>query len=308
MYLQTDMALIWYRKDWFKNEVISPPSTWDELVWVAQYFQRETIRKHYRIGPFALAFTAGLKAGETTTYQLLPMLWSNGADIFKNQEVVLNSKGTRQTLIFLSDLVNRYKVASPKVTSNEWDYPMQQFAKGEVALAFGGSYENTLIKNLTGWNEEEFRKHVGFIPFPAGAEGTQSTLVGGMGYAIYRQTKKPEIAMEILKIATGPKIMKQFCQLTNQNPGRESVHNIFHSEKNFLYKTSKFLYDARMRPILPEYPMVSEQLQAMAENVITGRMSADEAVLKASEIISAITRFPIAELSQNKIHSTEDMI
>ncbi|WP_319560423.1 extracellular solute-binding protein [Marispirochaeta sp.] len=291
---QTDMALIWYRKDWFENEGISPPATWDDLIWVSQYFQREEIRKRYRIGPFALGFTAGLKAGETTTHQLLPLLWSTGADIFDDNRVVLDSDGTRRAVEFLSDLVHRYKVASPEVTSNEWDSAMRLFARGETALSFGGSYESGMIKKIAGWSEEEFCRHAGFIPIPAGRNGTQSTNVGGMGYVIYRQAKQPRLALEILKIVTRPKLMREFSVSTNQNPSRISVHKSLNPrQESFLYQTSKFLYQGRMRPILPEYPLVSEQIQAMFENVVSQRLSADVAVVKAAEIISAITRFPM---------------
>jgi len=296
LYLQTDMALIWYRKDWFENEGITPPETWDELVWVAQYFQREAIRNRYRIGSNALTFTAGLKAGETTTYQLLPILWSTGADIFKDNRIILDNEATRRALAFLRDLVHRYKVASADVATNEWNDAMRQFALGDVALAFGGSYERTLIQDASGWNDEEFARRVGFFTFPAGPGGNRSTIVGGMGFAVYRQTKQPKLALEILKLATGPRLMKEFCQTTNQNPGRISVHRVLDTDReSFLSRTSQFLYNARMRPILPEYSLVSEQLQAMTENVITERMTVKDAVTKAAEIISAIARLPLEE-------------
>lgn len=290
---QTDMALIWYRKDWFEKENITPPSTWDDLIWVSQYFQRKDIRERYGIGSHALSFTAGLKAGETTTYQLLPLIWSNGGDIFQNNNVVLNSRNTIQAVEFLSDLVHRYKVASLESAFDEWDSAMFSFAQGKTAVSFGGSYESGMIKKIAGWSEEEFGQRVGFIPLPAGRYGKPSTNIGGMGYVIYRQTKQPRLALELLKLATSPKLMKEFSISTNQNPARISVHKKLNPQKEpFLFKTSRFLYDARMRPILPEYPLVSEQIQAMFENVISRRLDAKDAVARAAEIISAISRVP----------------
>ena len=56
IYTQTDMALIWFRKDWFEAESMEQPTTWDELVGVAQYFQRPELRKKYGLGSYALAF------------------------------------------------------------------------------------------------------------------------------------------------------------------------------------------------------------------------------------------------------------
>ncbi|MBW1999192.1 MAG: extracellular solute-binding protein [Deltaproteobacteria bacterium] len=294
IHAQTDMALIWYRRDWFQSEGIRPPTTWDELTEVAQHFQRAEVRKRYGLGPYALAFPAGLKAGETTTYQLLPFLWSMGGDVFADGKVALDSDATKRAIGFLRNLVNRYHVASPEVTTYEWNRAPKLFAGGEVAMSIGGSYESAVIKETSGWDDDEFRAKVGFVPIPAGPGGQQTTTAGGMSYAIYRQAKEPELALEILKIATGPKLMKEFCLTTGQNPPRISVYKALDPEKDwFLYQTSKMLYSARVRPLTPEYARVSEQLRIMIENAISGQMTVDEAVKKAAEIISALTGLPL---------------
>jgi ABC-type glycerol-3-phosphate transport system substrate-binding protein len=294
IHAQTDMALIWYRQDWFQAEEMKPPATWDELSEVAQHFQRAEVRKRYGLGPYTLAFPAGLKAGETTTYQLLSFLWSTGGDVFADGKVALDSDAARQVIGFLRDLVNRYHVAPPEVTTYEWNRAPKLFAEEEVAMSIGGSYESALIKEVAGWDDDQFRAKVGFVPIPAGPGGQQTTTAGGMSYAIYRQAKEPELALEILKIATSPELMKEFCLATGQNPPRISVYKALDPERDwFLYQTSKMLYNARVRPLTPEYARVSEQLRAMIENAISDQMTVDEAVRKAAEIISALTDRPL---------------
>ncbi len=295
IHVQTDMALIWYRKDWFEAEGMRPPTTWDELIEVAQHFQRAEVRKRYGLGSHVLAFPGGLKGEETTTYQLLPFLWSTGADVFAEGSVVLESDATRRAIGFLRDLVNRYHIAAPEVTTYEWNRAPKLFAAGEVAMSIGGSYESALIKEVAGWDDAQFRAKVGFVPIPAGPGGQQTTTAGGMSYAIYQQAERPELILEILKIATGPRLMKAFCLATGQNPPRISVYEALDSERDwFLYQTSKMLYNARVRPLTPEYARVSEQLRAMIENAISTRMTIEEALRKAAEIISAITGLPQA--------------
>jgi multiple sugar transport system substrate-binding protein len=293
IHAQTDMALIWFRQDWFKAEGIGPPSTWDELIEVAKHFQQSEVRRQYGLGPYALAFPAGLKAGETTTYQLLPFLWSTGGDVFADGRVALDSDAARRAIGFLEDLVSRYHVVPPEVTTYEWNRAPRLFAGGEVAMSIGGSYESALIREVAGWDDDEFRARVGFVPIPAGPGGQQTTTAGGMSYAIYQQAKEPELALEILKVATSPELMKEFCLATGQNPPRISVYKALDPERDwFLYQTSKMLYSARVRPLTPEYARVSEQLRAMIENAISGQMTVDEAVRKAAEIISALTDRP----------------
>jgi ABC-type glycerol-3-phosphate transport system substrate-binding protein len=298
IYTQADMTVLWYRKDWFAAEKIEPPVTWDELAWVTQYFQREEIRQRYGLGPHALAFPAGLKAGETTTYVLLPFLWSAGADVLKDGRVVLDSEAAVKAVGFLYDLVHRYHVAPADIIGYDWNSAPKMFARSQVALAFGGSYESAFIKTAAGWSDEEFRSNVGFVPIPAGDNGRQSTNAGGMGYAIYRQAKLPELALEILKIATGRRLMREFCLSTDQNPTRMSVYEELDPEGRekdwFLLRTSDMLDRAKMRPVIPEYAMVSQQLQAMLENAVSSRLSVKEAVKRAAEIIGAITGLPQA--------------
>jgi ABC-type glycerol-3-phosphate transport system substrate-binding protein len=294
LHAQTDMALIWYRQDWFQAEDIKPPATWDELIEAAQHFQRAEVRKRYGLGPYPLAFPAGLKAGETATYQLLPFLWSTGGDVFADGKVALDSDAARRAIGFLRDLVSRYQVAPAEVTTYEWNRSPRLFGEGEVAMSIGGSYESALIGEVAGWDDDAFRARVGFVPIPAGPGGQQTTTAGGMSYAIYQQAKEPELALEILKIATSPEFMKEFCLGTGQNPPRISVYKALDPERDwFLHQTSEMLYNARVRPLTPEYVRVSEQLRVMIENAISGQMTVDEAVVRAAEIISALTDRPL---------------
>ncbi len=162
--------MIWYRKDWFTAEEQTPPRTWDELVRVAQHFKR--------FNRFPLAFVGGRQAGETTTYQLLPFLWAAGGSLFSQGRVALDDRAVR-TLRFFSDLVHKYRVASPESVSFAWDRPARLFANGRAALAVGGSYEKPLIQEISGWDDKAFRERVGCISIPAGPGGrTRRSLEG----------------------------------------------------------------------------------------------------------------------------------
>ncbi len=286
--LETDMTVIWHRKDWFKTESIKPPQTWEELTKAGQHFRQPKLRKKYGLGQYPLAFSAGLRGGETTAYQFLPFLWSTGAEIFKDGKVSLGEKA-RLTLEFLSDLVKKYKLVSPEAISYEWDQTSKLLAEDKVALSVGGSYEKALICNTAGWNDEQFLRKVGFTPIPSSPGGKQTVVSGGMSYVIFRQAQWPKMALQILKLATSPQLMKAFCLQTGQNPSRISAATSLDPKiDRFLYETSKFLYDAKVRPTIPEYPLISEQLQIMMENAISGRLTVQEAVDKAEEIISAL--------------------
>ncbi|MEA3239136.1 MAG: extracellular solute-binding protein [Candidatus Bipolaricaulota bacterium] len=276
---EANVSVLWYRKDWFEKEGQEPPCTWADLVRVTRYFQRRV--------EFPLTFAAGRKARETTTYQMLPFLWSAGGRLFDGE--VEFDGGVVTALQFIVDLVHKYHVASPNVASYEWDQPARLFATGKAALAVGGSYEKPLIQEESGWSEETFRNRVGCIPIPAAADGVPAAVAGGMVYVIFRQTRVAPLALAVLKRIVGPESMRRFCVETGRSPTRVSVARTLDLEEGwFSRRVSELMHGARPRWDIPEYARVSGQIQLMIENAITRRGTPEEAVEKTRDVLRAI--------------------
>lgn len=282
----TNVAVLWYRKDWFTEEGLSPPCTWEDLVRAATHLK--THRKQYGFGEYPVAFCGEIQGGETTTFALLPFLWSVGGELIVDQQVRLNSRAV-QTLKFLTDLVHIHQLVSPQVVEFSWDEPRRLFAAGEAAIVLGGSYEKQAIQAVSRWDEETFNARVGMLPIPAGPGGSAVTAVGGMIYAVFRQTMFPEIAVEFLKVLASPGLMKWFCEQTGRVPSRRSVVTSMETARCcFQCEVQKILEHARSRPVSPHYAKVSTQFRLMVENAITRRMPATEAVRRARDNIAAI--------------------
>jgi multiple sugar transport system substrate-binding protein len=289
----SDFCLLWYRKDWFHQEGLAPPQTWDEWLQCARHFQSPLVRQRYGLSPYPLLFVASPKAGETATYQLLPILWSAGANVIASGKVVLNSHAARRAVAFVADLVTRHRVASPEVISLPWNGPALAFASGSAAMAIGGSYERSLIKSAAGWDDEEFTLRAGFVPIPAGPDGAPATLLGGLSYAIFRQSRRPQLALELLARVSRPDVMSEFCLRTGQNPPTRSAAQILHHETSPFHKaTSQLAAFARARWPLVEYDRVSVQIARMFASAITGELQPDEAVARAAAVIAGITGLP----------------
>jgi ABC-type glycerol-3-phosphate transport system substrate-binding protein len=291
----TDAAVLWYRHDWFEAEGLKPPATWQQLLEAAHHFRRPAVRSRYGLQNHPLIFAAGRRAGETTTYQLLPFLWSNGGDMLRDATVALNSTHVCEALTFLRHLVEK-EIVSGQVTQTPWDGSLRAFARGEVALAFGGTYENYLIQEAGGWDSATFAQRAGFVPLPAGPRGKPATLVGGMTYGIYRQSTHASAALALLQLALSPSVLKPFSLRTAQNPSLQDVaQEIGPQEHPFLYQTSRLVAQAGSRPSLAAYDLVSTQFQEMVELVITGALPAETAAHRAAERIAGITGLPLPE-------------
>jgi multiple sugar transport system substrate-binding protein len=286
-----DATVLWYRRDWFEREGLRPPATWAELLEVGRHFRQPAVRRRHRMGEYPLAFVGGRTGGETTTYQLLPLLWAAGGDLVSDGRVVIDSQENRRALAFLRRLVQEERLASPRSSANEWDGALRDLATGRVAMAFGGSYEYFLIEAASEFRGADFADRVGVAPMPAGTEGgVAPTIVGGMAYAITHQSRHPATAFELLRLATAPQALEHLSLATSQNTAHLGVAESLRGAGNrFLQQAAELFPGARARPSLPGYDLVSRQFQELVELAINGSDPIPDLLARTAERIGGIT-------------------
>jgi ABC-type glycerol-3-phosphate transport system substrate-binding protein/DNA-binding transcriptional regulator YhcF (GntR family) len=279
---EMDVAGMWYER----AAVPDGPRTWAEL--------QETGRRlaGTRGGP-VLVMPAGPSADEFATYCLVALLASNDARVLGPDVVALDSPASVEAMRLLRALADD-KVLSTDAFGHERDRPIQMLAKGETLMAFGGSYEAISLARHTGLKVDAVTDTFGFMPVPAGPRGHSSALVGGFVYCIPRQAKRPAAAMEVLKNAVATHAMARFFSRTGQIPTRRSAVAELVGSSPFHAFTAGLLDGAVTRPVTPAYALVSAQLRAMQEAVLTARLSPEQAVSRAADLISAVTGLPVA--------------
>jgi len=292
--VKADISLLWYRKDWFAQEQLAPPQTWDDLLDVARHFLDPQVQARYG-QPYPLAFPGGTAGGEATVYNLMPLIWSAGGEIFDPQveQVVLNAPGVRRALQYLQDLVALHRVSLPEVVTYKEDATPRLFASGKAAMAFGGSYESHLIRDASGWGNGEFARRVGCVAPPVAPGGRAVSTVGGTSYVILRQCQRPALVMEVLKQAISPRVVGDLYRSMLQNSPCPSFYAFLSVEAEpLLTRISGMIMSGHARPSIPEYVKVSRQLQAMFEAAISDAAPVDEVVRRTAEFIGAITERP----------------
>jgi multiple sugar transport system substrate-binding protein len=280
---EMDVAGMWYER---AAVAADGPRTWAEL--------QETGRRlaDARGGP-VLVMSAGPSADEFATYCLVALLASNAARVLGPDVVMLDSPASVEAMRLLRALVDD-KVLSTEAVGHERGRPVQMLAKGEALMAFGGSYEAPKLARYAGLEVDAVTDAFGFMPVPAGPRGQSSVLVGGFVYCIPRQAKQPAAAMEVLKSAVTSPAMARFFARTGQIPPRRSAVAELVGRSPFHAFTAGLLGGAVTRPVTPAYALVSAQLRAMLEAVLTARLSPEQAVSRAADLISAVTGLPVA--------------
>ncbi len=203
--IDTDVRMLWYRKDIFALANISEdwqPKNWTEIINTALELAaaNSTIKSELNITEFyPIYFPAGTKWGEATTMQGFYMLLL-GADKdpynrlydYKENKWVGKSKALLRAFQFYYDIYVKYKIAPKEYNFAEdvWSKHREAFAKGWVAIDIGGSWE---------WNEgwgpngiypiENREEKVGYAKMPGYAGGEEGerpfvTISGGWALSL----------------------------------------------------------------------------------------------------------------------------
>lgn len=279
---EANVAGLWFRKDVLAEVGREAPVTWGELVATAQ----DVAGLGREMMP--LVMPGGTRAGETTTYCLLALLATNSASVFTDNGISLDSDATVETLRFVRGLVDSGLMPT-EVVGFEWDRPIRRLARGRAAMSFGGSYESPALAKTSGMSIEELDQKYGFVPMPAGPRGETASVAGGMAYAIFRQTRRPQVAMSLLREIVSAESLAELSRSTAKIPPRRSAVELVKDTNPFVAQTAQILEKAHMRPATEMYHHVSLQLQIMLENIITSQLSPAAAAGKAAEHIGAIT-------------------
>lgn len=294
--ISMDVSVLWVRRDLLEAEGLRPPTTWEDLLRVGAHFRQPEVRRRYGLGPYPLAMVAGRTGGETTTYQTLPFLWSNGGELVSGGWVLLDQPATYETLAFLRALIWEHQLMPPEVTAFHREQAALWLAEGRVVMAVGGTYEADLIRQAAGWDEATFLERLGVVPIPAGPHGRPAGLMGGMAFGIYRQSRHPEQALALLRQAVEGEPLRVFARMTGRHP--PWIHALSHlagEREGFLARTQRWVEQGRPRPSLPAYARVSEEWQALVEDVLLGRRPLEAAVPRAAERIAALTGYMLPE-------------
>ena len=277
---------LWCRRDLLEAADSTVPETWEELTEVAGRL-KPLMRSNQRV----IAMPGGHRAEETATYCLLTVLASNGASVI-NDGVSLDSGATVEALRFLRSLVEEGLMAADVVTYT-WTRCPQLLGTGRVAMTVGGSYEAEAIAHAAGITLEEVPEQFVFAPFPGGPRGAPATLAGGMAYVIFRQTSDPAGALRLLEHIVTTDRLAERARGRPAIPPRQSAIDLVAAESVFVEQAAALFETAVIRPGIPDYHLVSTQLQNMLEAVLTGRHGPAAAAERTAEIVAAITGIPV---------------
>jgi len=263
-------CVYYYRKDIFDEVGIDPNAfeTYDDFIEGGQKLKKET-------GSHMLPLdTVG------SGYFLLFMLQNDG-NIFDNKgNVVLDSPQSIEALHLYYDLAYKYEAAY--TTAEFWGAGLTAAYKdGTVAGVIGPDWYSDYVmkeslKELSG------KWHAAVMPvFKPG--GRRTTVWGGTGMGVTKQSKHPEIAWEILRYTymTKENQVKRYLEIRYFPTMLDALEDprIVDAEDPFFGGQKLGALFAKVAPGVPIYyadPYKTEALDILAKEVITPVMAGEK--------------------------------
>jgi multiple sugar transport system substrate-binding protein len=283
----TDARVIWYNKDIIEKAGYPrdsfQPKSWAELLDAA----RKVKETSPDVTPFQL--NAGTAMGEATTLQGYTMaLLGAGEHVydFESKKWIVSSPAILDTLNLYNTIYNTDNLGNARwqLVKNGRDLSFEAFSKGQVAMLVEGDYlwRSILIPKGGDFAMADRDQKVGFALMPAEEPGKGYrgqdfvTISGGTGFIINPNSKVAKEAWALLTFMYSKDELTELQKIEPRIRARTDVPVV--GDPVMSKMVTDVLPLTVIRPQLPEYSKVSEQIQLMTERVVSGEMTPQEAM------------------------------
>jgi multiple sugar transport system substrate-binding protein len=254
----------YYRRDLLaKAGITTPPRSWAEWRTAMAAIKRE-------VGPDRYAILLPVNEFEPllnlAIQQPDPLLRDGGR--YGN----FRSPGYRRALAFYKEMFDQH-----------WAPPVSNVQIANVWDEFGRGYYSFYISGP--WNIAEFRKRLPAsmkddwmtMPLP-GPNGPGASVAGGTALVLFSSSKHKDAAWSLIEYLSEPAVQIQFHALTGDLPPRRSAWSTpALANDPYARAFQDQLERALPTPKVPEWERIATEIRLVAEQLVSGRMTVDEA-------------------------------
>lgn len=284
--LGTDTRGIWYSKQVLESAGIAmpwEPQSWNDIIAAAKRVKESD--------PDVVAFHmyAGKPAGEGTAMQsFLPLLYGTGDSLYDDaeQKWVTGSQGFIDSLAFLQTLYqDGYAVpVAEALDGNLWQTFFDwRLPEGKMGGVVEGSYGGSFWEEGGSYEWPEYVDAIGVAAFPTqnGQGDGKVSVSGGWTLALGAECGAKDEAFDFLTTVFSKDNVKEHVI----DAGKITVRDDVAEDPDYLASGPhvEFFTDlvdySVYRPATADYPQISAAIQEATENVVTGKMTPEEAAV-----------------------------
>jgi multiple sugar transport system substrate-binding protein len=282
------VQLLFYRKDLFAKHNIAVPKTWDQVIAAGKTIQEK------EPGMSGVAVPYGKNNGQNLMIWY-NFLWGRGADLFddRGQPAFASEAGLKATQEYI-DLLRTHKVTPAAAVSFIEQDTANSVRGGNTAMVpiwwwVRGTMLDPKVSKLT-------PEQVGFAPMPGFAGGQSSTYINCWIYALTKNAKRKDAAMEFITYITDPSIERDILLDPKENdvvavqwaslrdPDVNKRWDGMHAyAAEALQNTKAVRYSA-------EWPQIMEALETAMSEAASGTKSVTDAFKGAEATVRRIVR------------------
>ncbi len=273
-----DAGLLYYRKDLLEKYGFRPPRTWLELVQAAQ----AVLRKEKGV----YGFLWQGKQYEGLVCNVLEYMGSNGGRVFQKGRAVIDSPENREALGFMRDLIVKYRVSPPLVTSAVEETTRNIFGNGGALFMRNWPYAWGLLQR----EGSPVRGKIGIASLPFFPGGRSAPTLGGWQLGLNRHSRHPREAERLLAFLASSASQKFLALKVGYHPTRKSLYQDRELAKAqpLLPRLQGIFMEASPRPVTPYYLMITQVLQPEFSAALSGIKSPEEALRSARKQVEHI--------------------
>ena len=263
-----DAGVLYYRKDLLNKYGFYPPETWDELVTISRTI---TLKEKDLYG-----FIWQGKQYEGLVCNVLEYFWSNGGDVLKNGNVIIESPENIEALTFMKDLITAYNVTPELVLTSIEESTRHIFGNGKALFMRNWPY----AWNVFNKEGSPVRGKVGVSVLPFFKGHKAASTLGGWQLGINKISKHPEAAEKFITYLTSPPVQKKLAINIGYKPTRKSLYKDedLLREQPFIVGLYNVFLHAKPRPVSPYYMAMTQVMQPEFSAAISGKKAPEQAL------------------------------
>lgn len=279
-----DGGLLYYRKDLLKKHGYNqPPQTWQQLVDYSLAIQKA--ERESNAGFYGFVWQGAQYEGLICDF--LEFAASGGGGIaFKKEgggaRIILDTPPNRKAVQFMQDLIRKYQVSPPNTFTEMKEEEVRTFFEQGNAL-FERNWPYAWALHIA--EDSPVRDKTGIAPLPHFENGESVSTLGGWHIGISRYSGAKEESFKFLKFIVSRNTQKDLALALGWNPARRDVYR----DKEVAEKLphfaalSKIFENARPRPNVPYYTLISEIFQRNINAALSGKTSPETALSLAQK-------------------------
>ena len=273
-----NLGILWYRSDWFEEEGLDEPQTWEDFFEAAEALTDSSENRY--------GFT--IRGGSGSIAQILDEMYAiSGIDTFFEEDgaTTLNAPENVEALERIAAMFEEQTPAAD--LNNDFPKMVAQFTGGDVAMLHHnlGSYSN----HVEALGEDNV---VGVPLFPS-ENGQERTIVSNPtdGIALFEGTDHPDESWRFIEFVLSAQMNSYWNENVGQIPANTTAaEDEWVQENEALASASEVMDDpdttiVQLPYYLPEFnPITKTDMEPLFQQVLVGDLSAQEFLDESAEL------------------------